>query len=206
MKTTQDNLHQHVRLHSVKAKNLLTGMVIALSSVSWVPTAAAAQNGFASLEWTDSAAVVQKQTTDMKLIGNLGPQERSYMANPKPGAGFLDVEAITPYRYHFFKDRLSAVTFDVGAFHDGSPGTVKRAKAEFTAMKEKIARGIGITPVDTLEATAEVPFFLCIYDDGCGIWGSVFETKDSTLVLALSGSEDGRSSTMTLTVNEKRND
>lgn len=185
--------HQSAKTGMLKQKKMLIGGALSIAAVCWVPTAFAWENGFKSLGWDDTTSTVLKQVTDVKpVMGYPMGDANSIRATPKPGIGFLDIQAIKPTRYDFFKDRLVKVSFHVASYHDDSPATAEKAKADYEHIKQQIATGLGVTAKDTYITDPKQPFFACISSEDCGRWASTFKTKDSTvdMVLEQVGEED----------------
>lgn len=149
------------------------------------------------VSWADTPATVQTKSTDFK--------ELSDVANSKTFEGILkQKQAILgdgkKIIYHFTGKKLFSASATVEKYNENSTEAINKAKADYQALKNKIAKALGVKPNEVEYFEKDKPFFQCIYDENCGTYASSFVTKDTEIALFLMGSESGSRSELMVTV------
>lgn len=186
-------------------KKLCAITLLALSSFTFVNPAQASQNGFSGFKWDDSLTSVAQKNNSMQDVPYASTGDNKTLSGtPKEAKlGFLGIPASSPYQYNFFKGKLFSISITLKMYSDGKDATVAKAKADYEAMKATMAKSLGVKPEPMENADPSKPFFACIYDEKCGVYGANFTTADSTITLFMTGSEDGNGSEIMISANKK---
>lgn len=184
-------------------KKLCAVTLLALST--FANMAQASNNGFSGFQWGDTVASVAQKNNAMQNVPYASTGDNKTMTGtPKEGKlGFLGIRADSPYQYNFFKGELFSISVTLKMYPNGKAETVAKAKADYEEMKEKMAKSLGVNPELTESADPSKPFFACIYDDKCGVYGANFTTSDSNITLFMTGSENGNGNELMVSVNQK---
>jgi len=184
-------------------KKMLSIAILGLSFMAFASSATASQNGLPNIGWDDTAQSVAAKNNQMQEGNSLDKSNQTFFGTPKDNGGFLGMKPASPYQYNFFNKKLFSVTITLNTYTNNKPETVKRSIADYNSMKAKIEKEMGIKPEATESTEPDQPFFACIYDENCGVYGASFATKDSNITLFMSGSEAGDSNQLMLTISKK---
>ena len=152
------------------------------------------------INWGDSLEAVSAQNNSIKVIIK-NKWGAKIAGTPKPGSAFEQFAIIYPYEYEFSsKNKLTSISVDIEKYEDNSAQTIKSATSDYQNVKAKIANALGVKGESTEFSTKGTPYFACIMDEYCGNLGTNYITKDSNILLILSGSGDGSRATLRLMI------
>lgn len=152
------------------------------------------------INWGDSLEVVSAQNKSIKVIIK-NKWGAKISGTPKPGSAFAQFATTYPYEYEFSsKNKLTNISVDIQKYEDNSAQTINSATSDYQNVKAKIANVLGVKGESTEFSTNGMPYFACIMDEHCGNLGTNYITKDSDILLILSGSGDGSRATLRLMI------
>lgn len=180
----------------------LCGFVFILCSLAFSSFSMASVAGL-PVSWGDSLETVSAQNNNIKVIikNKWGTKIEGF---PQSGTAFAQLESVYPYEYEFSsKNKLTNISVDIQRYEDNSAQTIKNATSDYQNVKVKIAKALGVKGKSTEFSTKGVLYFACIMDEYCGNLGTNYITKDSDILLILSGSSDGSRATLMLMIRPK---
>lgn len=149
------------------------------------------------ITWADTPAAVQAKSTDFKELRDVTNSKTFEGVLKQKQAILGEGKKIT---YHFTGQKMFSASVTVEKYTENSTEAINKAKADYQAMKTKIAKTLGVKPNEVESFNKDKPFFQCIYDENCGTYASSFVTKDTEIALFLMGSESGSRSELMVTV------
>lgn len=153
------------------------------------------------ITWADSPTTIEAKSVDFKKLRDSAPSQSFEGVLKQKQAVLGEAKKIV---YHFTNQKLFSASVTVNQYSENSTETINKAKADYQAMKGKIAKALGVKPSETELFDPSQPFFQCIYDENCGTYAASFITKDAEVTLFLMGSESGSSSQMIVSVRRAR--
>lgn len=153
------------------------------------------------ITWADTPTSIKAKSAEFKQLNDLAPSYTFEGVLKQKQAVLGDSKEIT---YYFTNKRLSSASVTVENYTEKSTEATNKAKADYQALKSKIAKALGVKPNEVESFDPKTPFFQCIYDENCGTYASSFITNDTEVSIFLMGSESGSRGELVVSVRRAR--